>query len=121
MAGERERSMMAATADGFSAMPYTAGGKRSLNRDARKRELTKITKENQLILRRLQDKSANYNVSRWQKEEIQRKNVLKNICEYPLIDKEGMNGQPDFIIKKKVKSASVGNAFYKKTRGYTQG
>ena len=65
MAGERERSMMAATADGFSAMPYTAGGKRSLNRDARKRELTKITKENQLILRRLQDKSANYNVSRW--------------------------------------------------------
>ena len=47
---------------------------------------------------------------------------MKNICEYPLIDKEGgVNGQPDFIIKKKVKSASVGNAFYKKTRGYTQG
>jgi len=45
--------------------------------------------------------------------------VLKNICEYPLLDKEGVNGQPDFIIKKKVKSASVGNAFYKKTRGYT--
>ena len=49
---------------------------------------------------------------------MSRKNVLRNICEYPLIDKE-MNGQPDFIIKKKVKSASVGNAFYKKTRGYT--
>lgn len=101
-------------------MPLTAGGKRSLNRDARKRELTKITRENQLILKRLQDKSANYNVSRWQKEEMDRKRVLKNICEYPLIEKE-TNGQPDFIIKKKVKSASVGNAFYKKTRGYTVG
>jgi len=111
--------MMGNTAADFG-MPLTAGGKRSLNRDARKRELTKITKENQLILKRLQDKSANYNVSRWQREEIQRKRVLTNICEYPLLDKEGgVNGQPDFIIKKKVKSASVGNAFYKKTRGYT--
>ena len=29
------------------------GGRRSLNRDARKKELMKITKENQLILKRL--------------------------------------------------------------------
>jgi len=41
--------------------------RRSLNRDARKRELMKITKENQLILKRLQDKQANYNVSAWQR------------------------------------------------------
>jgi hypothetical protein len=53
MNGEREKSMMGNTAGEFAAMPYTAGGKRSLNRDARKRELTKITRENQLILRRL--------------------------------------------------------------------
>lgn len=34
--------------------PLTAGGaRRSLNRDARKRELMKITKENQMILKRL--------------------------------------------------------------------
>lgn len=70
----------------------TAGGKRSLNRDARKRELTKITKENQLILKRLQDKSANYNVSRWQKNEEDRTKVLKRICEYPLIEKDGYPG-----------------------------
>jgi len=47
--------MMGNTAANFS-MPLTAGGKRSLNRDSRKRELTKITKENQLILRRLRIK-----------------------------------------------------------------
>jgi hypothetical protein len=32
------------------------GQKRSLNREARKRELTKITRENQMILKRLQEK-----------------------------------------------------------------
>lgn len=45
------------------------GGRRSLNREARKRELNKITRENQLILKRLQDKQASYNVSKWQREE----------------------------------------------------
>ena len=79
----------------------------------------KITKENQLILKRLQDKSANYNVAKWQRNEDERKKVLKNICEYPLIEKEGYQGQPDFIIKRKTKS--VGNQFYKKTKGYTTG
>jgi hypothetical protein len=48
--GTREHSQMNG---GFIDMPMTADGKRSLNRDARKRELTKITRENQLILRRL--------------------------------------------------------------------
>jgi len=68
-----------------SLAPLTApGAKRSLNREARKRELMKITKENQMILKRLQDKSASYNVSKWQKEEDSRRKVLKNICEYPL-------------------------------------
>ncbi len=76
------------------------GGRRSLNRDARKRELMKITKENQLILKRLQDKSANYNVSRWQVEDNKRIKILKNICEYPLVNKDQFI-QPDFIIKKK--------------------
>ena len=110
------------TANGVLAPLQTAGGgRRSLNRDARKRELMKITKENQLILKRLQDKSANYNVVKWQKNEEERKRVLKNICEYPLIDKEGYHGQPDFIIKRKTKSTSVGNSAYRKTRGYTSG
>jgi hypothetical protein len=61
-----------------------SGPRRSLNREARKRELMKITKENQMILKRLQDKSASYNVQKWQKDEDSRKKVLRNICEYPL-------------------------------------
>lgn len=93
------------------------GNRRSLNRDQRKRDLMKITRENQMILKRLQDKSANYNVSRWQREDDKRIKILKNICEYPLIHKDVYN-QPDFIIKKK-KSASAHNvgSYYKK-RGY---
>jgi len=50
--------------------PFTApGGKRSLNRGARKRELTKITHENQMILKRLQEKKASYNVTKWGRDE----------------------------------------------------
>ena len=48
------RSLMMSTANGMLAPLQTANGaRRSLNRDARKRELMKITKENQLILKRL--------------------------------------------------------------------
>lgn len=75
----------------------------------------KITRENQQILKRLQQKQANYNISKWQKEEIQRKKVLKNICEFPLvIEKEvssSLPAHPDFIIKRKAKS-TTGHAFY---------
>lgn len=91
------------------------GNRRSLNRDARKRELMKITKENQLILKRLQDKTANYNVSRWQREDNERIKILKNICEFPLVHKDTFM-QPEFIIKKK-KSSSAHTGVYKK-KGY---
>ena len=40
----------------------------------------KITKENQLILKRLQDKSASYNVQKWQRAEDSRIKILRNIC-----------------------------------------
>ena len=64
--------------------PGAVNPRRSLNREARKRELMKITKENQMILKRLQDKSASYNVQKWERAENERNKVLKNICEYPL-------------------------------------
>ena len=104
----------------------TVGARRSLNREARKRELIKITKENQQILKRLQDKQASYDVNRWAKAEEGRKKILRNICEYPLLDKADPRGspfgnQPDFIIKKKKASASAGQPFYKKTKGFTTG
>lgn len=67
--------------------------KKSLNREARKRELLKITMENQAFLRRLQDKQPNYNVYRWEEEEQERKKILRNICEYDyIIDQPGMPG-----------------------------
>ncbi len=61
------------------------GMKRSLNKDSRKRELLKITLENQNILRRLQDKGSNYNVVKWEEDEANRKRMLSNICEYPYL------------------------------------
>lgn len=63
-------------------IPVTTN-KRSLNRDARKRELLKITMENQAILRRLQEQKPNYDVMKWEEEAQKRKRLLKNICEYP--------------------------------------
>ena len=51
-----------------SAMMYP-GYKKSLNREARKRELMKITRENQVILKRLQEKKPNYNVTKWAVED----------------------------------------------------
>ncbi len=105
--------------------------KKSLNKEARKRELLKITMENQSILRRLQDKNSYYNVSKWENDEISRKRMLSNICEYPyLLEQMSItqsmhtsqtghynSGPPDFIIKKK-KNALTSQPFYKK-RGYT--
>jgi hypothetical protein len=75
--------MATTTANGFSNSSMSH--KKSLNRDIRRRELIKITLENQAFLRRLQNKTSNYNVNRWEDEELERKRLLKNICEYDYI------------------------------------
>lgn len=41
--------------------------------------------ENQSILKRLQEKQANYNVAKWDEEAEGRKKILKQICEYPYL------------------------------------
>ena len=59
----------------------------------------------------MQEKKASYNVTKWGKEEEGRKKMLRNICEFPLMEKEGGvtgYGQADFIIKKKKQSQSAG-------------
>ena len=61
----------------------TLAAKKSLNRAQRKQELLKITLENQAILRRLQDKGSSYNVAKWEHEHRARKDLLKNMSEYP--------------------------------------
>jgi len=60
----------------------TAGPK-SLNRDMRKRELVKITIENQAFLKRLQDQKSTYDRNLWEGDRKKHELYLKNICEYP--------------------------------------
>ena len=57
--------------------------KKSLNKESRKRELLKITMENQAILKRLQEKQSSYNASKWIEERKEQEKIIKNICEYP--------------------------------------
>jgi len=58
-------------------------GPRSLNRDMRKRELVKITIENQAFLKRLQDQKSTYDRNLWEGDRKKHELYLKNICEYP--------------------------------------
>lgn len=51
--------------------------KRSLNKENRKRELLRITMENQAILRRLQEKQSNYNVIKWEEQRMENEQLIK--------------------------------------------
>ena len=44
---------------------------KSLNKDNRKRELLRITMENQAILKRLQEIQSNYDVVKWEEQRIE--------------------------------------------------
>lgn len=57
----------------------------SLNREQRKRELQRITRENQNILSRIQAAEPTYNATSWVEHEKQHQEYLKNICELPLV------------------------------------
>lgn len=57
---------------------------RSLNRDVRKRELVKITIENQEILKRIQNRKSQYSVQHWLEVHKKEQKYLKNISEYPI-------------------------------------
>ena len=55
---------------------------RSLNKDRRKRELQKITKQNQLILSRIQESQPTYDHLTWAEEARVNQQFMTNICEY---------------------------------------
>ncbi|CAE8700564.1 unnamed protein product [Polarella glacialis] len=57
----------------------------SLNRDSRKKELLRITRENQSILKRIQQAQPVYNHVEWEDEHRKNALYLKNRCEFPLI------------------------------------
>ena len=54
-----------------------------MNKEIRKKELLKITIENQSFLKRLQDKQSNYSVAKWDEEFKLTEKYIKNVCEYP--------------------------------------
>lgn len=68
-------------------------GPQSLNRDNRKKELLRITKENQHILRRIQQAQPVYNHIEWEAQHRHQQNIVNNIGDYPrsLINKVVMD------------------------------
>lgn len=68
------------------------GGNTSLTRDARKQELSRITKENHSILRRIQQAKPEYSVVDWEDSFRRSYTYLKNTCEYPpAIGRKGLS------------------------------
>jgi len=57
---------------------------KSLNREAKKRELEKINAENQIILKKLTKAKAYYDHNDWDTFQKNQELYLKNICEYPV-------------------------------------
>ena len=60
--------------------------RKSLNRDSRRRELVKITMENQFLLKRLAEKQSSYNVQKLEEEYQKKERLMKEVmCEYPFV------------------------------------
>lgn len=58
----------------------TRGGAVSLNKDFRKKELLRITHENQKILNRIQKAQPMYNHVKWEEDHKKQQRLLRNCC-----------------------------------------
>mmetsp|Transcript_41763 Transcript_41763/g.75823 ORF Transcript_41763/g.75823 Transcript_41763/m.75823 type:complete len:286 (+) Transcript_41763:119-976(+) len=67
---------------GYSSMRARSGPV-SMNKDARKVELMRITQENQNILKRIQRAQPMYNHVEWEDSYRASTGYMKNLCEYP--------------------------------------
>jgi len=56
---------------------------KSLNRDQRRRELVRITQENQALLKRIQQRQPTYNHLVWEQEREKNEALCERICRYP--------------------------------------
>lgn len=56
---------------------------RSLNREKRQRELLRVTKENQAILKRIMLRKPEYSAQKWQREWEENQTFLDNISHFP--------------------------------------
>lgn len=90
---------------------------RSLNRDSRKRDLVKITIENQSMLRRIQDRKSQYSVNGWLEGHRKEQKYLQNISEYPIKlysgdTSHGTGGFYDDLEPENSKDTSVSRELY---------
>jgi len=60
-------------------------GPTTLNKDRRRRELVRITQENQSILRRIQEAQPVYNHLKWEESYRQSERYMQNVCEHPIV------------------------------------
>jgi len=66
--------------------PQEAIIRKSLNRDSRRRELVKITMENQFLLKRLAEKQSSINVLKLEEDYQKKERLMKEVmCEYPFV------------------------------------
>lgn len=55
----------------------------SLNREKRQRELLRVTKENQAILKRIMLRKPEYSAQKWQREWEENQTFMDNISHFP--------------------------------------
>jgi E3 ubiquitin-protein ligase TRIP12 len=78
---------------------------KSLNRGLRRRKLAEISMENQAILKRLKEKTSQFNFSKWEKDRKVAENRLKYMCEFPY--QLGRNQTPvNYVSSKRVRGVS---------------
>lgn len=59
---------------------------KSLNKDGRKAELQRVTRENKDLLRRIQHVEPAYDHLEWAEDARRHGEWLENLCEYPVVD-----------------------------------
>lgn len=76
---------MSAIITAKSSVQTAAGRGKSLNREFRKKELTRVTLENQALLKRLQNRQSSYSTEQWRQDRKETERLLRNICQYPYV------------------------------------
>jgi hypothetical protein len=55
----------------------------SMNKETRKRELMRVTQENQQLLRRIQQRQPTYNHLKWEQDRERNEQICERICRHP--------------------------------------
>ena len=72
---------------------------RSLNRYQRQKDMDRIMEENARLLKRLQNREANYSVKDWARQDRENSLRVKSICDYPHILRKSANFATSTISK----------------------